>query len=274
MKKNGQSGFTFIELLIVIALLAALVGLILPGMNADKTSALDDVCGYNQAGTIRTVLQYEDYYSALPDQFHTGLVDPATDDDSTGYAAADYEWVQAGPMPQATRDNLAAVDSVTQLTTNQTASLIAAGVNGLAYGDGYNITTLSNNNPVVITPVGSAGAAAAGTGWGSDGADFTVKFRTLDVAKQADQGLGGAGEIIALFVTPTMDWEANKTLVEDSYAADVNMDLQIDLEGRCPIPPAEESFTYYMAYVKAFNDGVTPAKLVAVSCPECGLINP
>jgi prepilin-type N-terminal cleavage/methylation domain-containing protein len=262
MKKNGQSGFTFIELLIVIALLAALVGLILPGMNANKGEALDDVCGYNQAGTVRTLLQYAQAYNKLPDQFHTGLA-------SNGVTTA------AGLMnvPDATRFNVTNGASATigTLDAEAVASLRNAGVTGLAYGTGYSITEVTtNNSPSVLLP---------NADWYADGdgsTPFTIKFRSVDEAESSGTGLGGAGEIIALFVTPTMDWDATDvTGAEDynGYGQDIGLEVKIDLEGRCPIPPSTIDFTYYMAFVKAFDDG-SAAKLVAVSCPECGLINP
>ncbi|MFW5864150.1 MAG: type II secretion system protein, partial [bacterium] len=52
-RKNRKSGFTLIEMLVVIGLLGALTALVLPSLTANREEALGDVCDYNQAGTVR-----------------------------------------------------------------------------------------------------------------------------------------------------------------------------------------------------------------------------
>lgn len=68
-----RRGFTLIEPLIVIGLLGALAALVLPSMMADREKALEKICDYNNAGTLRVLKQYQAFTGNLPDGLHTGL---------------------------------------------------------------------------------------------------------------------------------------------------------------------------------------------------------
>ncbi len=66
-------------------------------------------------------------------------------------------------------------------------------------------------------------------------------------------------------------WESGFGSAND-WAANADVRLKIDLESSCPIP-VDSDFTYYVAFVKAFNDG-SPAILIGTACPEDGILNP
>ena len=255
--KKLQKGFTLIELLIVIGLLGALTSLILPSLTASREDALLDVCDYNQAGTARVLTQYTQLYGVLPDQMHTGLAGNAAVDRSNlmpmptlGAASGDEE---------AMAENYVRATSSHQLTANQAASLIAAGINNLAY-DAY----------TMVTPATDVYVAKVDSTWVDDGGDpFTFRGRSLD-----DLGVGATspdGILIPLWIAPTVNWESGYGSASD-WAGKADLQLKIDLEGACPIP-TDADFSYYVAFVKAFNNG-DPAELIGTSCPECGVMNP
>ena len=85
------------------------------------------------------------------------------------------------------------------------------------------------------------------------------------------------GDVIALWITPTLDWEASTEANKDWSGGNVQM--EIALEGKCPIPATtietdgEVTFAYYVAFFKVYDDG-SAAKLVGSTCPECGIMNP
>ncbi len=257
MKKMMKAGgFTLIELLIVISLLAALVGLILPRMSADRSAALDMVCDYNQAGTARALSQYAQYYGVLPSGMHAGLAANDEVEDVDGLM----------PMPETdpvavTAANFLRDGSVVQLTENQAASLVAGGLTTLAHGEGYN----------VAATVADMWVGRVTADWEDDeGEPMTFRGRSVAQAEAANNGFGGEGIIIPLFITPTIDWESGYANL-NSIAAVADVEFAVDLEGRCPVP--EDAFNYYIAFVKAFNDG-SAARLIGTACPECGLLNP
>lgn len=259
MLKKARGGFTLIELLIVIGLLGALTALILPSLSANREDALLDVCDYNQAGTLRVLKQYQQFYNQLPSGMHTGL-------DSVGATMS----MPAHTAGQA-NGNLMDEDGVTPigptastittLDALQAQSLIAAGLAEVAVDEGYELAEPAAGTSVIeIT-----------TDWVDDGtAPYTFRGRTIAdyTAQNGDTGAGGS-MVIALFIAPTVDWESGHKNTT-AWAGNAEVKLSVDLEGKCPIPADE--FTYYIAYVQVFNDG-TKAKLIGSSCPECGIIN-
>lgn len=259
-KKNlkKQGGFTLIELLIVIGLLGALSVLILPSLAADREEALLSVCDYNQAGTARVLGQYVQFYGVLPSQMHTGLVADDTvawanlmSMPSLGDAAGDEE---------ALAENFLRAGSAHTLTADQAASLIAGGLTQIAY-DAYEL----------VTPAATVNVAIVTADWEDDGGDaYTFRGRSLaDLG--VDQTSSPDGVLIPFFIAPTVDWESGFGSAND-WAASADLRLKVDLEGACPIP-VDSEFTYYVAYVKAFNNG-DPAILLGTTCPECGILNP
>lgn len=251
-----RHGFTLIELLIVIGLLGALTALILPSLSASREDALLDVCDYNQAGTVRTLVQYANLYGVLPDQMHTGL---GANDAVARANLMDMPTLNDAGNEEALAENFLRVGSSHQLTANQAASLIAGGIANLAY-DAYTIVPTAADVYVAVVTAD----------WEDDGgAGYTFKGRSLE--QLGVTGAGADGVLIPLFIAPTMDWESGYGSVND-WAAKADVQIKVDLEGACPIP-ADSEFRYYVAYVKAFDDG-SAAKLIGTSCPENGIMNP
>jgi prepilin-type N-terminal cleavage/methylation domain-containing protein len=269
MKKNKQSGFTLIELLIVIGLLGALTALILPRLSADREEAMGDVCDYNQAGSVRVLTQYKDMFGAYPAGMHNGL-------DGTDAAAEAIEG-----LPDAQEDHMITSIATTRLalSANQAASLAAAGITSVASDTGYNITTVAAG-----VNVAQACADDGENPWFDDGG-VEMTFDGVAISDWADgtdgpswNVDGGAGPVVCLWITPTVDWESAQGDGGNSDWTKGSVEYGISMEGKCPIPvvPAsgdEVSFAYYMAYFKVFNDG-TAARMIGSTCPECGILNP
>lgn len=263
MFKN-QKGFTLIELLIVIGLLGALTALVLPSLMADRTAALEVVCDYNQAGTIRSLHTYESFTGSYPPGFHTGLTTASTPDFMD--------------MPEATADGNPGTTAGATLTANEYQSLAAAGITTLASGEGYQIESTTGTAVEIIecTDQFANDSGVAGSA--------TFDGRTVDMWMQTDEdgdagdGSPDNGTVLMLFVAPTINWEDADTNA-GGWGIDANIEVGIDLEGECPIP-ADSAFVYYIAYFKAYDiaansDGeYTAAKLLGTSCPECGITNP
>jgi prepilin-type N-terminal cleavage/methylation domain-containing protein len=255
IKKKGQGGFTLIELLIVIGLLGALVGLVLPRLTADREEALEGVDDYNQAGTLRTLSQFNQITGEYPADLHTGL-------DDIVVASADA----MGGIPDGMESNLVdlAATTIVGLTANQATSLSEAGITSIAYSNGLNTASVAAD--VAVARCTAAWVDEDGNALTFDGRDIT--------AWEADTS---AGIVVALFVAPTTDWDK----VGDGEAGDWtggNVQIGLDLEGKCPIPTESigggaPDFSYYVAYLKVYDNG-DAAELVGTSCPEATVLNP
>ncbi|AKJ64844.1 hypothetical protein L21SP4_01601 [Kiritimatiella glycovorans] len=260
--KKGQGGFTLIELLIVIGLMGALVALVLPKLTADREEAMGDVCDYNQAGTVRVLNQYADMFGKYPDGMHNGL-------DGTGSTASAIKG-----LPEAQHTNMIGqIDSTRYgLSTNEVASLNAAGIDTVAYGTGYQVTNLAAGVHV----------ARCTTNW-LDDTPAQYQFDGVTVADwETATGTPGwdttNGTVVCLWITPTIDWSGGAGDNLDWTKGAVN--YGISLEGQCPIPVSaasgeEVEFAYYMAYFKVYDEApAVAARLIGTSCPECGVLNP
>ncbi|MDR2438206.1 MAG: prepilin-type N-terminal cleavage/methylation domain-containing protein [Planctomycetaceae bacterium] len=229
-----KSGFTLIELLIVIGLLAALAAVLLPTLMGDREDALEGICSYNQAGTLRTLRQYEAMTGKLPNGMHTGLQTNAS---------------SATPMqlPPAFQENLKLnTVNIYTLTTADVAALEEAGITKLAYGTGsasatgdaalgYETVTATTSNVIKIA-----------ANWQSDGAAFTFNAKGIP-AWEAE----GYANIIALFITPTVDWTSASS---GGWVKGFNVSM--DIPGTCPIPNDENTeFAYYVAYIGLKTSG-------------------
>lgn len=269
-----RSQFTLIELLIVIGLLGALTALILPSLMANREEALGDVCDYNQAGTVRVLKQFYQVFRHYPVGMHNGL-----QNDEPTYPMAGLPSAQEDHMGPSTE----ACPSVYALSAEHAASLIAAGIESVCRGDGYNSVPIAETVNVV--------QAHNGTGYWLDDDPDDPKEMTFDgfTLTQWEAGTetptwdqkGGAGKVIVLWIAPTIDWEYHPEMNKNNDWTKGAVEMGIDLQGKCPIPaegiggsddPPE--FAYYMAYFKVYDDGKTAARLIGTTCPECGILNP
>jgi len=269
MKKQmkNKGGFTLIELLIVIGLMGALTALILPTLTANREEALGDVCDYNQAGTVRTLRQYENMVGRYPSGMHNGLQS----------ASGTPEAMEGLPSVQEDHMITDISDTLLTLSANQAQSLAAAGIDSVAYSNGYN--TVAVEADVVVAQAAHADGSSA---WLDDGG-VEMTFDGVLISDWADGSdgpgwnqEGGAGPVVCLWLTPTIDWESGSG--DNNDWSKGNVALAIDMEGKCPIPTEaasgdEVSFAYYMAYFKVFDDG-SPARLIGSTCPEDGVLNP
>lgn len=267
-KKKNNQGFTLIELLIVIGLLGALTALILPSLSANREEALGDVCDYNQAGTVRTLNQYNNLLGVFPDDMHNGMT------------AKDNSALAMPGLPNAQNVNMgdgATIPTTTlhSLTAEEVASLAEAGIDSICSGDGLDSDAIAVGTHVAVA-----------VDWVDDGGD-AYSFDGITLANwqtgtgtpswdQDATGVGKTGTVICLWIAPTVNWSAGDAGNNDWTKG--NVELGIALEGQCPIPTAgldgDADFAYYMAYFKVYSDGTTAARLLGTSCPECGIMNP
>ncbi|MDO4550000.1 MAG: prepilin-type N-terminal cleavage/methylation domain-containing protein [Planctomycetia bacterium] len=231
-----RKGFTLIELLIVIGLLAALAAVLLPSLMGDRTTALEGVCNYNQAGTLRTLKQFESMTSGmLPNGLHTGY------EVSTGNSPM-------SGLPTVLKANMQN-SGATTLTAGDVAALASVGITKLAYGSGDPAgTTEDAKVGYEYVAVGKEIAdviagTTAGTWVDDAGADYTFNGKTITLLEQE-----GYTKIIPLFIAPTTDWTAPQTT-----AWTKGFSVGMDVPGACPIP--EGDFAYYVAYVGLKSDG-------------------
>ncbi len=262
---SRKSGFTLIEMLIVIGLLGALTGLLLPALSVNREEALGDVCDYNQAGSVRVLKQYRSMFGGYPADMHNGL-------QGTDGAAVAMEG-----LPDAQEDHMVndLDDTRHALTEDQADSLIAAGITSVCSDTGLNSTAVAAD-----VNVAAACADDGSNAWLDDGG-VEMTFDGISISDWA-QGTAGpswnssTGPVVCLWIAPTVNWAAGSGDNNDWTKG--NVEYGIEMEGQCPIPTAaasgdDVSFAYYMAYFKVFNDG-SPARMIGSTCPECGVLNP
>jgi len=138
-KTNRKQGFTLLELLIVVAILGALVGLMLPQFTASRTDARDAVAKHNANALYRTLEQYKSLNGVWPTFMHSGL------------RSADFT---ADPIVYSSVDGLS-------LTFGQALATALGGTfaestsgmgGGLGYGSIAAITASVPNHPLAMGP--------------------------------------------------------------------------------------------------------------------------
>jgi prepilin-type N-terminal cleavage/methylation domain-containing protein len=233
------AGFTLIELLIVIGLLAALASVLLPSLMGTRDDALEGIDSYNQAGTLRTLRQYEGMTGKLPTGFHTGLQDnvPASTDDALmdGFAPA-------------FKNNFGRSTDVQLLTSGEAKALSKIGIAELAYGEGDPSSADKATSMGYIPVSASSYVITVGDTWTAEGDDYIAgdpdsgrlfSFNGKGIATLKDEGYS---KVIALFLTSTVDWERN-----ESTGWVKGFSVKMEIPGSCPIPQTD--FAYYVAYV-------------------------
>jgi prepilin-type N-terminal cleavage/methylation domain-containing protein/prepilin-type processing-associated H-X9-DG protein len=95
--KGARSGFTLLELLVVMAIVAVLAGLLLPAVGAVRTAARSAVCGSQFRQIGMGVLAYaNDWDSLLPPGYFQACSPPGVSIPAGSYAAwCDSPWVGA-----------------------------------------------------------------------------------------------------------------------------------------------------------------------------------
>jgi prepilin-type N-terminal cleavage/methylation domain-containing protein len=235
-KRVRFSGFTLIELLIVIGLLAALASVLLPSLMGSRDDALEGVCNYNQAGSLRTLRQFEAMTGGyLPTGFHTGL-DDTGNALMTGFPPA---WLDA----YGTTDNTGGIKA---LTPGEAASLAALGIGQLAYGTG----DPENADPAVAmgyqNVASGSNVIVVGEQWKDDGGRlFTFNGKGIKAYTNETYS-----KVIALFLTPTVDWSKS-----DSVSWVKGFSVKMEIPGKCPVP-VDADFAYYVVYVGVQEEGV------------------
>jgi prepilin-type N-terminal cleavage/methylation domain-containing protein len=225
-----KSGFTLIELLIVIGLLAALASVILPTLMGDRDTALNSVDKYNQAGTLRTLRQYEAMTGELPNGLHTGL-----------QAADGTDGVMPG-VSATLQANVTTMGSVVALSPDDVTALRKIGIQQLACGTG---------NPDAHTLATTLGYQNVSTTlytlslpMGEDSLWKDKNGKTLSFNGKGLHYLGHASytKVIPLFIAPTAQWNAEgKNWVK-------GFSVSMDIPATSPLPESGE-FPYYIAYI-------------------------
>jgi prepilin-type N-terminal cleavage/methylation domain-containing protein len=227
-KTIKKSGFTLIELLIVIGLLAALAAVLLPSLMGDRDAAFNSVDKYNQAGTLRTLRQYEAMTGQLPNGFHTGLTQDATPKLMPGVST----------QFKANVNNASAEGGIDQLSANEANALGKIGINLLAYGtakdESHDLDDLGyqavEEDLYVIN---------VGEGWkDSNGKELSFNAKPVHYFEHE-----GYTKIIALFIAPTLQWDAEGRDWVKGFS------VGMDIPATSPIPKDDTTFPYYIAYV-------------------------
>jgi prepilin-type N-terminal cleavage/methylation domain-containing protein len=75
--KRNRSGFTLVELLLVIVIMGVLASVVVQQFEVSEAAAKDTVGGFNEAAVEKVIHDYQSVHGVYPSGFHTGLDDAA-----------------------------------------------------------------------------------------------------------------------------------------------------------------------------------------------------
>lgn len=192
-KSRGQSGFTLMELLIVIAVLGLLLGMLIPRLAGVTDDTVDTVCDTNNKGVRYFTQMYYNQKGVLPDG-RTNLVDddggalPEREDtlaatpDGDAEAMADEFWSRNWPglyvLDQDEVDELQELGITTLYNLNDTTGTPMAK------------TTLAADQAVMVMGLAAADASSGPTIVEATDPDGTSLGEVVGVAASAGPGLG------------------------------------------------------------------------------------
>jgi len=262
LARRAAAGFSLIEIMIVVIILGALVGIIIPQFNQSESEAKDVGCDASNYGTLRQISNSRSINGVYPSRLHTGFEADA----ATGAPMGTSDCSKLAPV---TATNLVYKSTWVALTADQAASLKAAGIVNIAYG-GFGIDA-----GFVETASGVHVASVTST-WLEDHDDTTTEV-TINGADLTDYRYDDPytsttvdGIVVPLIAAPTSDFENDYHGSTDSkYPSKISI-AQV---GACPWVEKGTEFPFYVCFFKVFNDG-TPAKMIGTACPECGSLNP
>ncbi len=263
---RALAGFSLIELMIVVVILGALVAIIIPQFNQSESEAKDAGCDASNYGTLRQISNFRSINGVYPSRLHTGYEADSSSSVPMGDGSA------TAKLADVTRSNFVANCSLVQLSTNQVASLKAAGIVKLAYG-GFGIDsdfqeTDTDDYVASITSSWLENHDDNNTKVTINGVDLPDYVQADPYDSSADPEEDGI--VVPLFAAPTADFDHYYL---GSVDAQYDSKVSIAQVGGCPWLEAGSQFRYYICFFKVYDDG-TAAKLIGTACPECGSLNP
>ena len=249
MLRKHESGFSLIEMLVVLLILAALVTQLLPTVNKSEAEINRVADQYNAAGTLRYMETFNSLHASYPSDLHTGMqssnVTSAVMDGISvdvlmamrkGIAPANAtQWTWDG-VSQKVFEGIGNLDGVAtaqaqELTVCEAASLKNAGIKSLVYGATSAAIELDTAGGVYTDANTSVSAGAAGNPqitFTALGTNAAASF-----AKYYENSAGVAGDLyqnVTLFNQTVNNWaglitpKATDTLAIFFVSADVNWD--------------------------------------------------
>jgi hypothetical protein len=202
-----------------------------------REDALEGIDSYNQAGTLRTLRQFQAMTNKLPTGFHSGL--------QANGSVSSEDGLMKG-FPDAFKANFADDGSdVVQLSSAEAAALAELGVTSIAYGEGDPEATTKDLalGYAAVSETSQPWVISVGENWTGDGESIGKGGRLYTFNSKGIKTLKAEGysNVIALFLTSTVDWE------KESQGWVKGFSVKMEIPGSCPIPQTD--FAYYIAYI-------------------------